>query len=125
VAGTLDPMLLTTDASGRSRPRPTDTTRRAMVARYHRSDLTQRAFCEQAGLPVSTLQWWLVKARREAAPAAPVTFTEVPRPVETEPHRGVGLAWAVEITTRTGVTLRLREPLAPAALRFLLRRARC
>ena len=76
-------------------------------------------------MPVSTLQWWLVKARREAAPATPVAFTEVPQPEEARPDRGVGLGWAVEIVTRTGVTVRLREPLAPAVLRFLLHGARC
>ncbi len=96
-----------------------------MVARYHRSDLTQRAFCKQAGIPVSTLQWWLVKTRREAAPDTPVTFAEVPLPDVARPDRGVGAAWAVEVMTRTGVTLRLREPLARADLVALLRGARC
>lgn len=96
-----------------------------MIARYHRSDLTQRAFCEQAGIPISTLQWWLVKARREAAPAPPVLFREVTLPDAVRPDRGADLAWAVEIITRTGVTLRLREPLGPATLRLLLRSARC
>ena len=124
-AGTLGPMPITADRPRGPRRLTTDTTRRQIVARYHRSDLTQRAFCEQAGMPVSTLQWWLVKARREAAPATPVTFAEVPLPEEAQPGRGVGLAWAVEIVTRTGVTLRLREPLAPAVLRFLVHGARC
>ena len=118
-------MDITAEPSRRPRPRTADTTRRGIVARFHRSDLTQRAFCEQAGIPISTLQWWLVKARREAAPATPVTFTEVPWPDDARPDRGVGLAWAVELVTRTGVTLRLREPLAPATLRLLLRSTRC
>jgi transposase-like protein len=118
-------MLLTTTALCRSRPRTADTTRREIVGRYHRSDLTQRAFCEQAGIPLSTLQWWLVKARREAAPAPPVTFREVMLPDDVRPNRGVDLAWAVEIVTRAGVTLRLREPVAPADLVVLLHGARC
>lgn len=91
-----------------------------MVARYQRSDLTQRAFCEQSGIPISTLQWWLVKARREAAPATPITFREVAVPEDVRSGRALDRAWAVEITTRTGVTLRLREPLAPALLRRVL-----
>ena len=121
-ASTLDPMDITADPSRSPRPRTADTTRREVVARYHRSDLTQRAFCEHAGIPVSTLQWWLVKARREATP---VTFREVSLPDAARPDRGVDLAWAVEIVTRTGVTVRLREPLAPTVIRFLLRSARC
>jgi transposase-like protein len=107
------------------RRRLSDDARRQIVARYERSDLTQRAYCEQAGIPLSTLQWWLVKARREAARDTPVTFTEITLPEVARPDRGVGPAWAVEIITRTGVTLRLREPLLPAALRLLLRGARC
>ena len=118
-------MDTTSDPARSLRPRTADTTRREMVARYHRSDLTRRAFCEQAGISVSTLQWWLVKARREAAPALPVTFREVTLPDAVRPDRGVDLEWAVEIVTRTGVTVRLREPLAPMVIRFLLRSARC
>lgn len=96
-----------------------------MAARFERSGLTQRAFCEQADLPISTLQWWLGKARREAARGTPVTFTEVTLPEVARCDRGVGPAWAVEIITRTGVTVRLRDPLPPPALRVLLRDARC
>lgn len=100
-----------------------DDTRRQLLARYHRSDLTQRAFCEQAGIPLSTLQWWLVKARRDAAPAPPITFREITLPEDVRPGRGFDVAWAVEIMTRTGMTLRLREPLAPALLRRVLQSA--
>lgn len=117
-------MLLTTTTSRRTRSRTTALARRAIVARYQRSDLTQRAFCEQAGIPLSTLQRWLVKTRREAAYDSPVMFAEVPHPDITEPER-VGAACAVEILTRTGVILRLREPLARADLVALLRAARC
>ena len=118
-------MLITDPPSPSPRPRVSDDARRQIVTRYERSDLSQRAFCEQAGLPLSTLQWWLVKARREAARHAAVTFTEVTLPEVARPDRGVCPAWAVEIVTRTGVTLRLRDPLPPAAVRLLLRGARC
>ncbi len=119
-------MRITLDAPRRrARERTAATTRRELVARYQRSDLTQRAFCEQVGIPLSTLQWWLVKARREAGAVAPVTFTEVSLPVDPQASRGMGAGWAVEIVTHTGVTLRFREPLAPALLRFVLPRARC
>ena len=118
-------MRITLAPPRRARGRTADPTRRELVARYQRSNLTQRAFCEQAGIPISTLQWWLVQARREAVPATPVTLTEVSLPESARPDRGVGAAWAVEIVTDTGLTLRLREPLAPATLRLVLRRARC
>lgn len=118
-------MPVTAPPSPSPRRRFSDGTRRQVVTRFERSGLTQRAFCEQAGLPVSTLQWWLVKTRREAARRTPVTFAEVTLPEVARSDRGVGPAWAMEIMTRTGVTLRLRDPLPPAALRVLLRDARC
>lgn len=118
-------MAITVDPPRGPRRPTSDTTRRRLVARYHRSDLTQRAFCEQAGIPLSTLQWWLVKARRESALATPVTFREVMLPDDVRPDRGVDPPWAVEIVMRTGVTVRLREPLAPADLVALPHGARC
>ena len=97
-----------------------------MVARYLRSDLTQRAFCAQEGLPVSTLQCWLAKTRREAARPTAATFTEISMPTTVPGDPGIGPGtWAVEIVTRTGVTLRLREPVPATVLAALLRLARC
>jgi transposase-like protein len=115
-------MRLTLDAPRPVRRRTPARARREIVAQYQRSDLTQRAFCAQAGLPISTLQWWLVQARREAARSAPAAFTEVQMPAAAPRDPDVGAsAWAVELVTPRGVTLRLREPVAPAVLRDLLR----
>jgi transposase-like protein len=108
------------------RRRLSDDTRHQLLARYHRSDLTQRAFCEQAGIPVSTLQWWLVQARRAAArPTRAVAFAEIVAPAYVESGVDTRLAWAVEIATTRGLTVRLRSPLAPTVLARLLRDARC
>lgn len=95
------------------------------LARFHESGLTQRAFCEQAGLPVSTLQWWLARARRRAVSGRPLAFTEMLMPAIASTARAAHPEWAVEIVTGTGVTVRLREPLRPAAVRALLRGGRC
>jgi hypothetical protein len=92
------------------------------LARYRASGLTQRAFCARIGLPLSTLQWWLLRARRHTAAGRPVTFTEIPLPVVSP---ATAATWAVEIVTATGVTVRLREPLGAAAVRALLRGTRC
>jgi transposase-like protein len=109
-----------------SRRRLSDDTRRQLLDRYHRSDLTQRAFFEQAGVPLSTLQWWLVQARRAAArPTRAVAFAEIVAPACAEAARDSQPAWAVEIATPRGLTVRLRSPLAPGALRALLSRAGC
>jgi len=109
-----------------SRRRLSDEPRRQLLARYHRSDLTQRAFCEQAGIPLSTLQWWLVQARRGATrPTRAVAFTEIVTPAYPDVARDSPPAWAVEIATTRGLTVRLRSPLAPRILDRLLRDARC
>lgn len=92
------------------------------LARYGASGLTQRAFCEQIGLPLSTLQWWLLRARRRAVARRPVTFTELSLPMAP---LASAPAWAVEIVTAAGVTVRLREALRPAVVRTLLRGGRC
>jgi hypothetical protein len=76
-------------------------------------------------VPVSTLQWWLAKIRREAVPAPPITLTEITVPEVAWPDGGAGPAWAVEIVTDTGVTPRLRDPLRPALLGLVVRGARC
>ena len=115
-------MRLTLDAPRPVRHRISARARREIVAQYQRSDLTQRAFCAQAGLPISTLQWWLVQARRDAASRPPAPFTEIAMPAAAPRDPDVGAsAWAVEITTPRGVTLRLREPVGPGVLRDLLR----
>lgn len=110
----------------RTRRRLSDDTRRQLLARYHRSDLTQRAFCEHAGIPLSTLQWWLVQARRAAtrAPRA-VAFAEIVAPACPDPERAAPPAWAVEIATTRGLTVRLRSPLGARVLDRLLRDTRC
>lgn len=92
------------------------------LTRYRASGLTLRAFCEQIGLPLSTLQWWLLRARRRAVARRPVTFTELALPIAPPASAP---AWAVEIVTATGVTVRLRESRRPAAVRTLLRGGRC
>ena len=108
------------------RRRLSDDTRRQLLARYHRSDLTQRAFCEQAGIPLSTLQWWLVQARRAATrPPRAVTFAEIVAPACADVARDTLPTWAVEIATVRGLTVRLRSPLAPRVLDRLLRDTRC
>jgi hypothetical protein len=65
--------------------------RDALLAQYRSSGLTQRAFCDQIGLPLSTLQFWLLRARRTAARPA-ITFAEVSTPVLAPAP-----TWAVEI----------------------------
>ncbi len=98
---------------------------RQIVDRYRRSDLTQREFCQQAGIPLSTLNWWLTKARRQADAPTRMAFTEVRLPASLVPPIPPTQTWALEIVTRDGVTIRCRDPLSVPDLAQLLRDAGC
>lgn len=115
----------TADSVALARSRRRDESPQHVLTRFHQSRLTQRAFCEQTGLPVSTLQWWLARARRAAAAVRPIRFTEVSAPPLVPAARATSAAWAVEIVTPRGLTVRMRDPLGPNAVRAVLRGRRC
>jgi hypothetical protein len=97
-----------------------------VVDQHRGSGLTQREFCQRLGLPVSTLQWWLTKARRAAGPAPPVAFAEVTLSPGVRESGPAASPWAWEmVVTRDGVTVRSREAVALADLVPLLRTTRC
>jgi transposase-like protein len=114
---------MVTESTPPRHPRTSPQTRRQIVAQYRSSQLTPRAFCEQRGLRLSTLHGWLVQARRTER--APVTFTEVSGPDAGASRVTPVTEWAAEIVWPTGVILRLRDPVPPAAVRELLRGGRC
>jgi hypothetical protein len=97
---------------------------RAVVERFRQSGLTQRVFCQQVGIPISTLQWWLTKARRAAQLPAPIRFAEVPRPPVVPAPTSSTWAWEIAVT-RDGVTIRSREAVAVSTWARLLRHAGC
>ncbi len=72
--------------------------RRQLLARYHRSKLTQREFAACHSLGFSTLGRWLQQERTEGQPA--VDFQEVVMGNATG-------RWAVELVNPQGWTIRL------------------
>jgi hypothetical protein len=96
---------------------------RQVVAQYRRSNLTQREFCQQAGISISRLNWWLTRARRAGDVPAPSAFTEVRLPPSVLPRVPRNEIWALEIVTRAGVTIRWRDALAWRDLAHVLRDA--
>jgi hypothetical protein len=97
---------------------------RAIVDAFRGSDLTRRAFCHERGIPLSTLNWWLTRARR-APNRPPITFTEVPLPLSVTASSAPPHPWRLEIVLADGVTIRSRDRIAAPELRRLLRTARC
>lgn len=81
--------------------------RERLVAEYERSNLTQQAFAEQHGIPVSTLRSWIYRDRAEEVrgPEVPrllpvhVVASPSPPAQAAPPH--------VELELRTGITLRI------------------
>jgi hypothetical protein len=106
----------------RGKRRPTTEERLQMVDRFHRSGLTHEAFCEQEGIPISTLGYWLSRIRRTSKDVAPVVFSEVRLASPIAPQAN---SWAMEIVARSGVTIRCREPMLVGDLARLLRGRGC
>ena len=109
-----------------------------MIEQFRRSGLTRAAFSQQYGIPLATLNWWLARARsaassgvqtsRRGSPvdgrdsAAPVVFSEVSLPGLEPAARP---AWAMEVVSRSGLTVRWREALPVRELARLLRGSKC
>ena len=105
------------------RRRRTSATRRAhLVERFRRSGLTRIAFARRYGLGLSTLGKWLSEARTALPRPSPVVFREVPLAgVAAAP----AVAWAIEVVSRDGLTVRCREALSVQDLAALLRGPAC
>ena len=102
--------------------RATADQRLQMVEQFRRSGLTRAAFSRQYGIPLATLNWWLTKAKRASDLAVPVVFSEV---VLAPPSETPNNAWAMEIVSPSGLTVRCREALPVRDLARLLRDTRC
>ena len=86
--------------------------RLGLLARYHRSQLTQREFVEKHGLGLATLTKWLRLEREsgKGACAKSTPFAEVPLAQALGTTR-----WAAEMVRPDGWTVRVAQD-APAAL---------
>ena len=81
---------------------------RNIVDGWAESGLTQRAYCEQVGIPLSTFTLW---RRRAAEDSSPLRLVEVKTPVP---------ASAYEVVLRGGRVLRVPERFDPATLSSLV-----
>ena len=93
-----------------------------MVEQFRRSGLTRAAFSQQYRIPLATLNWWLTKAKRASALPVPVVFSEV---VLAPPTETPNNAWAIEIVSPSGLTVRCREAFTVRDMARLLRDTRC
>jgi len=91
------------------------------IAQWEGSGRTQREFCANHGLALSTFQWW----RRRLADSEGHTGGAVflPLPVNPGPTSGSG-ASVVEVELRSGTRLRFEGEAAQMAVRSLVARVR-
>ncbi len=95
--------------------------RREMVDRYQRSGKSQREFCEDESISLSTLQWWMRKAKSPEPGSIALREVEWPAGPTSMP----ALAWGLELVSPRGWTLRHREALNAAELARLLKSLKC
>jgi transposase-like protein len=111
-----------------SRRRRTEVEAQAILARYWKSGLTQRVFARKAGMSVSTLHYWLRRARSlseekprktgrsAAAPAISLLEVELAGPLSLGARSGGGY----EIEMSPGVRLRVPGGFGDGEVRRLL-----
>ena len=102
--------------AGSVRRRKTAEQRHQLLARYHRSQLTQRDFAVRHGLGLSTLSKWLRRESKQSLP--PVQFQEV------RLHNPIP-GWAVEVVSPQGWIVRLHNSSEVPTLPLLLRAVPC
>jgi len=93
-----------------------------MVEQFRRSGLTRAAFSRRHGIPLATLSWWLAKTKQASKLPVPVVFSEIKLAPPAMPPSN---AWAIELVSPSGLTVRCREAIPMRDLARLLRGARC
>ncbi len=94
-----------------------------MVRQFQDSGLSRRDFSKQCGVPLSTLGWWLAKAKGKSA-VEPVIFSEI-RIIPSEERLRPKGDWAMEIEGPGGLIIRCRDPLSQEELKRLLGVSSC
>jgi hypothetical protein len=97
--------------------------RRRIAERCESSALGRSEFARLHQISLSSLQRWLAEARNATKEVPAVVFREVA--VSPPLTVSASTAWAVEIVSPDGVTLRCRDGLSVDDLSRLLRGPRC
>jgi hypothetical protein len=97
-----------------------------IIGQFERSGLTQEAFAEQRGIPVSTLRAWIYKLRRatEEAPVLPVAVIASTAPTARQQQLE---AVAIEVELPDAVRVRFPPDTAASVIADVvaLVRSRC
>ena len=77
------------------------------VAKFERSQLTQKSFAQRQGIALATLQWWIAKLRRERKASVSLVPVRVIASTGPTARSETVAGRAIEIELKTGVRLRL------------------
>jgi transposase len=92
--------------------------RATLLKDFHESGLTQKAFCERHGLPISTLQYWLGRERKKTWARRPSDIVSVGT-VDTVSGRQM-----LRVTSGIGVVIEVERPVSEAELAAIIRALR-
>jgi hypothetical protein len=94
-----------------------------MLEQFRSSGLTRKAYCEQFGVSLATLGYWLKRVKRDSTQhSVPVVFSEVKL---TAQEATSSAAWALEIVAPSGLTIRSKTQISIQDLAQLLRSELC
>jgi hypothetical protein len=107
-----------------SQHRESTAKRLQMVEQFRRSGLTRRAFSQQYGVPLATLNWWLKRKLHVSNPssALPVLFREVKL---ASAGRAFSTGWEMEIVAPSGLMIRCRRQFEVQEIIKLMRGDQC
>ena len=92
-----------------------DVRREAVLQEFRDSGMTQKAFCTDHGLPISTLQYWLGRERNRSIIPNGTELVPVATVSTTSPER------LLRVIVGDGVSIEAERPVSEAELAAILR----
>lgn len=92
-----------------------DERRAELLSAFRESSMTQKAFCREHGLPLSTLQYWLNRERKRSRTIGETQLVPV-GPIESAVAPPV-----LRVVTDSGVSIEIERPVRESELVTVLR----
>jgi hypothetical protein len=92
-----------------------DQRREAVLQEFRDSGMTQKAFCKDRELPISTLQYWLGRERKRSISSNGTELVPIATVSTTSPGR------LLRVIVGDGVSIEVERPVGEAELATILR----
>jgi len=98
-----------------------------IIRQFERSGKTQEAYAKERGIPLSTLQWWIYRQRREEQESTPLLPVRVIASTALSARRPDDDGAAIEAELPDGVRLRFPSSMSASVIAEVvaLLRTRC